>query len=54
MKRNVEMKEGHMYQVIEDKTVEVVRWGDVLLPITNPLVHEIVGQLTLELYDNND
>jgi hypothetical protein len=46
---NPEIKEGHMYQVINNEVVEVVRRGDVLVPITDPIVYECIGQLTLEL-----
>lgn len=38
-----------MYQIIEGETIQVVRWGEELLPVTNPLTREIVGQLALKL-----
>lgn len=44
-----EMREGHMYQIHDGQVVEVVRRGDELVPITDPIVHECVGQLVLEL-----
>ena len=39
----------HMYQIINGETIEVVRHGEELLPITDPKVSQIVGQLILEL-----
>lgn len=44
-----EMKEWHMYQIHNGEVVEVVRRGDVIVPVTDPIVHECIGQLTLEL-----
>lgn len=38
-----------MYQIIDGQVVQVVRWGDQLLPITDPLTRQTIGQLTLEL-----
>ena len=43
------MIEGLMYQVIDGKAVEVIRWGEKLLPLSNPLTKEVVGQLVLKL-----
>lgn len=38
-----------MYQIIDGETIEVIRWGDELLPINHPLATEVIGQLVLEL-----
>lgn len=45
-----------MYQIINGQVTEVVRRGDVLMPITDPLVHECIGQLVLDLTqgENNE
>ena len=40
---------NRMYQIIDGETVEVVRHGEEILPITDPKVGQIVGQLALEL-----
>lgn len=42
--------QGHMYRVMGGHIVEVVRHGDQLLPVTDPLVRETIGQGTLNLY----
>lgn len=42
-------QEIKMYQFHKGELTEVVRWGNELLPITNPLTQEIVGQLALKL-----
>jgi len=44
------MHEGAMYRMIDDRPVEVVRHGDEILPITDPKLKEVVGQLVLEVY----
>jgi len=46
------MHEGAMYQFIDNKVTEVVRHGDELLPITDPKINQIVGQLVLDLYED--
>lgn len=48
------IKEGHMYRVIEGEVVEVVRHGDELLPVTDPITREIVGQQVLMLWEDKD
>ena len=44
---------GIMYQIINGEPVQVKRWGDELLPITDDRVNQIVGQGVLFLYDEN-
>lgn len=51
MEKDPQIREGHMYQIIDGAVVEVVRHGEELLPITNPITSEIVGQQVLKLYD---
>ena len=41
----MEIKQGHMYQIIEGEVVEVVRFGQEIVPKTA----ECLGQLVLEL-----
>lgn len=46
------MHEGAMYQFINNQVTEVVRHGDEILPITDPKINQIVGQLVLDLYED--
>jgi hypothetical protein len=48
------MKEGTMYRVIDGETVEMVRWGDKILRVDDPLLNECIGQLVLELYEDEE
>lgn len=43
-----------MYQIIGGETTEVIRWGEELLPVTNPLTREVIGQLVLKLEMNSE
>lgn len=43
-----------MYRVINDEVVEVVRHGDELLPVTDPITRELVGQQVLRLWEDKD
>jgi hypothetical protein len=47
----IKMVQGEMYQVINGEPVQVVRHGDELLPITDPRVHQCLGQLVLEIFE---
>ncbi len=40
---------NRMYRVVDGETVEFVRHGDELIPITDYRVSQIVGQQVLEL-----
>lgn len=44
---------NRMYQIINEEVVEVVRHGDEILPVTDPRTSQIVGQLVLDLYGEN-
>jgi hypothetical protein len=45
---------NRMYQIINEEVVEVVRHGDEILPVTDPRTSQIVGQLVLDLYGENE
>lgn len=45
---------NRMYQIINEEVVEVVRHGDEIMPITDPRTSQIVGQLVLDLYGENE
>lgn len=42
------MLPGRMYRLIGQRTVEIVRWGDELLPVTDDRVNQIEGQLQID------
>jgi hypothetical protein len=42
-----------MYQIIDGAPVEVKRWGDEILPVTDDRVNQIIGQGILFLYDQD-
>lgn len=45
---------NRMYQIINEEVVEVVRHGDEILPVTDLRTSQIVGQLVLDLYGENE
>lgn len=40
---------GKMYQIIGGEVMQVIRHGNELLPITNPLIAELPGQQSFEV-----
>jgi len=51
---NSTAEHNRMYQIINEEVVEVVRHGDEILPVTDPRTSQIVGQLVLDLYGENE
>jgi hypothetical protein len=45
---------GEMFQIINGERVKVVRWGSELLPVTHPIISQIVGQLALDIYKGEE
>jgi len=45
---------NRMYQIIEGEVAEVVRRGDVIMPITDLLASEIVGQQVLKIWSEDE
>ena len=45
---------NRMYRIVDGETVEFVRHGDEIMPITDYRVSQIVGQQVLKLGDSNE
>lgn len=43
-----------MYRVIDGKIVPHVRWGEEIVPIDDPKLKECIGQLVLDLYEQDN
>ena len=51
---NSTAEHNRMYQIINKEVVEVVRHGDEIMPVTDPRTSQIVGQLVLDLWSQNE
>lgn len=51
---NSTAEHNRMYQIINEEVIEVVRHGNEILPVTDPRTSQIVGQLVLDLYGENE